>query len=126
MSEKGKKLVDLVSVDVNGTSVWQHTMTDMLRIFKGPGDSEQAYRAVKKHFKGENPNALLTAFLSTAMLYKGLSLHDVINYSQNYLIENRNIPDPNNKHGFVTGFEEFVDELYQNQIKVTLFMLLTS
>ena len=102
MENKPKKKIKLVSSDLNGTLVHQHTMMDMIRVYF-PYQPER-YEKAKEAFTRQTSGLLSMkdAFKVAGPLTKGLSLRNAIEYACS-------------KMQFLDGFEEFVSALYKNK-----------
>ena len=87
--------IKFVSSDLNGTLVHQHTMSDMIRIFKGKEDFEKADIIFKKQTTGTA--TMEEAFDVAGPLSKGITLRQAIEYTQNHL-------------KYLNGFEEFLEK----------------
>jgi phosphoserine phosphatase len=99
--------IQLVSCDLNGTLVHQHTMMDMIRVYF-PHMPER-YEKAKAAF-GKQTSGLLSmrdAFGIAGPLTKGLSLRNAIEYARS-------------KMRFLNGFKEFIATLHEKQ---TYFMI---
>ena len=96
-------MIRLVSSDLNGTLVHQHTMMDMIRV--GFPDEPERYKRAKEAFTQQTSGNLSmeAAFGIAGPLTKGLRLRTAIDYA---LTEMR----------FVDGFEDFIKKLHQNHI----------
>jgi hypothetical protein len=96
-------MIRLVSCDLNGTLVYQHTMMDMIRV--GFPDEPERYTHAKDAFtKQTSGNLSMEASFGIAgPLTKGLRLRTAIDYA---LTEMR----------FVDGFEDFIKNLQQVRI----------
>jgi hypothetical protein len=96
-------MIRLVSSDLNGTLVHQHTMMDMIRV-GFPDEPERYIRAKEAFTKQTSGNlSIEEAFGIAGPLTKGLRLRTAIDYA---LTEMR----------FLDGFEDFIKILYQNRI----------
>ncbi|PIN73363.1 hypothetical protein COV20_03975 [Candidatus Woesearchaeota archaeon CG10_big_fil_rev_8_21_14_0_10_45_16] len=90
----------LVSSDLNGTLVHQHTMSDMIRIYLGQENFEKANAVFKKQTSGEA--SMEAAFGNAGPLTRGLTLRQALEYTRDHM-------------RFVDGFQPFVDELADRQ-----------
>lgn len=88
--------IRLVSSDLNGTLVHQHTMSDMIRLYIG----QQQYQQANEAFKGQTSGTatMQEAFQVAGPLTKGLTLRQAMEYTRAYM-------------RYLNGFHEFVDEL---------------
>lgn len=97
------KKIQLISSDLNGTLIHQHTMSDMIRI-AFPDQPERFEKA--KHAFNQQTAGLLSmeqAFAIAGPLTKGLSLRTVIEYTVNDI-------------RFLGNFKEFIETLYRHHI----------
>ena len=94
--------IKLISSDLNGTLVRQHTMMDMIRVGfpEEPERFEQAREAFNQQTAGTMTMA--DAFAQAGPLTKGLSLRTAIDYAQTEL-------------HFFPGFEELLGTLHQQR-----------
>ena len=94
--------IQLVSCDLNGTLVHQHTMMDMIRVYfpQMPERYEKAKAAFNKQTSGLM--SMKEAFAIAGPLTKGLSLGNAIDYAQSVM-------------RFLDGFEEFIATLYDRK-----------
>jgi len=99
MSNKAPKLV--VSSDLNGTLVHQHTMGDMIRLYRGEEQFEEANAVFKMQTSGTA--TMEEAFGTAGPLTKGLTLRQAIQYTQEHM-------------RYVNGFGDFLGFLRQNGI----------
>lgn len=93
--------IKLVSSDLNGTLVHQHTMSDMIRLYLGEDKFQQANVIFKRQTSGTA--SMEEAFETAGPLTKGLTLRQAIDYAQQEM-------------KYLTGFEEFLDTLRQKSI----------
>ncbi|QTA93880.1 haloacid dehalogenase-like hydrolase [Desulfonema magnum] len=101
MKDKQLRKIQMVSCDLNGTLVHQHTMMDMIRVYF-PHRPEQYERA--KDIFAKQTSGLLSmkqAFDTAGPLTKGLTLRNAIEYARSEM-------------RFIKGFEEFILTLYKN------------
>ncbi len=98
-----KKRIQLVSSDLNGTLVHQHTMMDMIRLGfpDEPGRFEKAAAAFSAQTAGRM--RMKEAFGIAGPLTKGLSLRSAIEYARRRM-------------AFLEGFEAFLSALKQKDI----------
>ena len=97
--------IKFVSSDLNGTLVHQHTMSDMIRIFKSKEDFEKADIIFKKQTRGTA--TMEEAFDVAGPLSKGITLRQAIEYTQNDM-------------NYLNGFEEFLDFLADKKINFVI------
>lgn len=97
--------IKLVSSDLNGTLVHQHTMSDMIRLYVG----EKQYRQANDVFTQQtNGNASMELAFSTAgPLTRGLSLRQAIEYTKTHM-------------SYMDGFATFVGTLAENSIPLVI------
>ena len=95
--------IQLVSSDLNGTLVHQHTMMDMIRV--GFPHEPERFETAKDAFSKQTDGRLSmeNAFQTAGPLTKGLPLRTVIEYT---LSEMR----------FIDGFEPFIKALHEQNI----------
>ncbi len=93
--------IKLVSSDLNGTLVHQHTMSDMIRLYVGQSKFEKANEVFKKQTSGTA--SMEEAFQNAEPLTKGLTLRNAIEYAKSQM-------------RYVNGFKEFVDTLSKQNI----------
>jgi phosphoserine phosphatase len=95
--------IQLISSDLNGTLVHQHTMMDMIRV--GFPHEPQRFEAAKDAFLKQTDGRLSMekAFQIAGPLTKGLPLRAAIEYALS-------------KMRFLTGFEVFIRTLHQQNI----------
>ena len=100
-------MIRLVSSDLNGTLVHQHTMMDMIRV--GFPDEPERFERVKEAFTKQTSGNLSmeAAFNIAGPLTRGLRLRTAIEYT---LTEMK----------FLDGFEEFIRTLRQNDIRFVI------
>ena len=91
----------LVSSDLNGTLVHQHTMSDMIRLYCGEEKFRQADAVFKRQTSGTA--TMEEAFANAGPLTKGLTLRQAIEYTQHEM-------------RYVNGFAEFLNALHQRDI----------
>ncbi len=96
-------MIRLVSSDLNGTLVHQHTMMDMIRI--GFPDEPNRYESAKEAFTEQTYGKLSMqeAFNIAGPLTKGLRLRTAIDYALTEML-------------FLDGFEDFIHTLHENNI----------
>jgi phosphoserine phosphatase len=95
--------INLVSSDLNGTLVHQHTMMDMIRVFfpQEPERYEKAKDAFTKQTSGLL--SMKEAFETAGPLTKGLRLKDAVDYASATM-------------RYVKGFNAFISALYESGI----------
>ncbi len=93
--------IKLVSSDLNGTLVHQHTMSDMIRLYIGEEQFRKADAVFKRQTSGTA--SMEEAFGTAGPLTKGLTLRQAIDYAQKEM-------------RYLTGFEEFLNSLYERGI----------
>src|SRR3989338_348208 len=93
--------IKLVSSDLNGTLVHQHTMSDMIRLYCGEEKFRQADAVFKRQTSGTA--TMEEAFANAGPLTKGLTLRQAIEYTQHEM-------------KYVNGFAEFLKAMHQRQI----------
>ncbi|MBI2573131.1 hypothetical protein HYV86_04690 [Candidatus Woesearchaeota archaeon] len=91
----------IVSSDLNGTLVHQHTMSDMIRIYLGAEKFAKAEPVFKRQTSGLA--TMEEAFGNAGPLTRGLTLRQAIEYTRTNM-------------KYVDGFHEFVGELAQGEI----------
>lgn len=97
--------IKLISSDLNGILVHQHTMSDMIRIYKREEDFRKADGIFKKQIRG---NATIGDALKIAgPLSKGIRLRQAIMYTQNHMI-------------YLKGFKEFLEYLHHKKIPLII------
>jgi len=101
MKERQLKNIQLVSCDLNGTLVHQHTMMDMIRIYFShmPERYEKAKAAFTRQTAGQL--SMKAAFEIAGPLTKGLSLRNAIEYVQFEM-------------QFLEGFDAFISTLHKS------------
>lgn len=99
------RLIQLVSSDLNGTLVHQHTMSDMIRLYIGEEAFRQAASVFKRQISGIA--TMEEAFAIAGPLTKGLTLRQAIEYTRTHM-----------RH--VDGFHEFIDTLYNARIPLVI------
>ncbi len=101
MKDKQLRKIQMVSCDLNGTLVHQHTMTDMIRIYFShrPEQYEKAKDVFAKQTSGLL--SMKEAFDTAGPLTKGLTLRNAIEYARSEM-------------RFIKGSEEFISALYEN------------
>jgi len=97
--------IGLVSSDLNGTLVRQHTMSDMIKVYLG----DKRYLPAKKVFDRQTSGTatMEEAFQTAGPLTKGLKLRDAIKYTIIHI-------------KYVNGFPEFVNTLKTNGIPLVI------
>lgn len=95
----------LISSDLNGTLVHQHTMSDMIRLYLGQESFEKANAVFKKQTSGTA--TMEEAFENAGPLTKGLTLRQAIDYTTTHM-------------RYVNGFADFVDTLHQQEIPLVI------
>ena len=95
--------IALVSCDLNGTLVHQHTMMDMIRVYFS--DRPERFEKAKEAFNRQTSGLLSMkgAFAIAGPLTRGLSLRNAIRYAVNEM-------------RFLEGFELFISTLYEKSI----------
>lgn len=93
--------IKLISSDLNGTLVHQHTMSDMVRIYIGQEQFVRASHAFQRQTSGEA--TIEEAFSVAGPLTRGLTLRQAIEYTRKHMT-------------YIRGFAEFVNSL-RNQRK---------
>lgn len=103
MIHRNQNRVKLISSDLNGTLVHQHTMTDMIRIYlpHAPERYEKAQEVFSRQTAGRL--SMREAFAQAGPLTQGLALRHAIEYVQTTM-------------RFLHGFDEFVTSLYEHGI----------
>lgn len=97
--------IKLVSSDLNGTLVHQHTMSDMIRIYKSEEDFKKADNIFKKQTAGTA--TMEEAFKAAGPLSKGITLRQAIMYTQNHM-------------RYLKGFGEFLEFLKNTRIPLVI------
>lgn len=94
-------MIKIVSSDLNGTLVHQHTMSDMIRLYIG----EKEFRIANDVFKRQTAGkaSMEEAFSTAGPQTKGLTLRQAIRYTFDHM-------------NYVDGFHDFVTELHQRKI----------
>lgn len=97
--------IKLVSSDLNGVLVHQHTMSDMIRLYLG----EEAFRQADYVFKRQvSGNATMEeAFAIAGPLTKELTLRQAIEYTRTHM-------------EYVDGFNDFIDNLHNAGIPLII------
>lgn len=98
--------VSLVSSDLNGTLVHQHTMSHMIELFIGQKEYEAAKKVFDKQTSGEA--SIEEAFANAGPLTRGLTLRDAIEYTTGGQMQ------------FVDGFEWFTESLARERIPLVI------
>jgi phosphoserine phosphatase len=95
--------IALVSCDLNGTLVHQHTMMDMIRVYFS--DQPERFEKAKEAFNKQTSGLLSMkeAFAIAGPLTRGLTLRNAIRYAINEM-------------KFLEGFELFISTLYERGI----------
>jgi phosphoserine phosphatase len=103
MKNKEFEKIRLVSCDLNGTLVHQHTMMDMIRVYFP--HAPERYEKAKAGFNRQTAGLLSMkeAFEIAGPLTKGLSLRNAIEYTRSEM-------------RFLEGFDEFISGLYEKRI----------
>jgi len=103
MSKQPNKNLRLISCDLNGTLVHQHTMMDILRW--GFPDEPERFKKAKDAFIQQTSGRLSIkeAFAIAGPLTRGLSLRKAITYTTTEM-------------KFLAGFELFISTLYEKKI----------
>jgi hypothetical protein len=97
------KQIKLISSDLNGTLVHQHTMSDMIHFYIGEEEFCKANAIFKRQTAGTA--SMEEAFENAGPLTKGLTLRQAIEYTT-----------LNGEMKYLNGFHEFVDLLYKTEI----------
>ena len=97
--------IKLVSSDLNGTLVHQHTMSDMIRIYIGEQQYKQANEIFRRQMLGTA--TIKEAFQTAGPLTRGLTLREAIEYTRKYM-------------KYVEGFHEFVNILNKHDIPLVI------
>lgn len=120
------KRISLVSSDLNGTLVHQHTMSDMIRLYIGQKQYEEADAIFKKQTSGEA--TIEEAFGIAGPLTKGLTLRQAIEYTQSSMsyvngfdklvkfLNNREVPLVINSTGYSVTIYSIAGQLGNNEI----------
>ncbi|MEK6869651.1 MAG: hypothetical protein AABX74_05445 [Nanoarchaeota archaeon] len=93
--------IKFVSSDLNGTLVHQHTISDMIRIYKNQEEFKKAEDIFKKQTSGTA--TMKEAFGVAGPLSKGITLRQAIEYTQKHM-------------EYLNGFKEFLDFLSNKKI----------
>lgn len=98
-------LIQLVYSDLNGTLVHQHTMSDMIRLYKG----DEAFKKSDSLFKKQtNGTATMEeTFARAGPLTQGLTLRQTIEYTRFHM-------------KYIDGFHEFIDALHNSGIPLVI------
>lgn len=96
-----QKRISVVSSDLNGTLVHQHTMSDMIRLYLGEEKFQKANAVFKRQTSGKA--SMEEAFSTAGPLTRGLTLRQAIGYTQEHM-------------KYVNGFSDFVNHLSQRDI----------
>jgi len=91
----------LVSSDLNGTLVHQHTMSDMIRLYLGEESFRQADAVFKRQTSGQA--SMEEAFSTAGPLTKGLTLRQAIEYTRTEM-------------KYLNGFHQFINVLAVKKI----------
>jgi len=97
--------IKLVSSDLNGTLVHQHTMSDMIRLYRGESEFRLADSVFKKQISGTA--TMEEAFARAGPLTRGLTLRQAIEYAKDHI-------------QFVDGFHNFIDYLADHNIPLVI------
>lgn len=97
--------IKLLSSDLNGTLVHQHTMSDMIRLYIGERQYRQADEAFKRQASGTA--SMEEAFQNAGPLTKGLTLREAIEYTIEHM-------------RYVDGFHEFAGALAKHGIPLVI------
>jgi phosphoserine phosphatase len=103
MTSGGK--IKLVSSDLNGTLVHQHTMSDMIRLYIGKKQYQLAKEVFEKQISGEL--SIKEAFQTAGPLTRGLTLREAIEYTRAHM-------------KYLNGFQEFIDSLHKHKISLII------
>lgn len=98
-------MIKLLSSDLNGTLVHQHTMSDMVRLYIG----KESFRKADSVFK-KQANGIATmeeAFATVGPLTRGLTLRQAIDYTRTHM-------------KYIDGFNEFIDALHNAGIPLVI------
>lgn len=98
-------MIKLISSDLNGTLVQQHTISDMIRLYSGQQKFEQAQDIFQKQMDGKA--SIEETFALAGPLTKGLRLRDALEYTHTDM-------------KYMDGFREFLDELHQREIPLII------
>lgn len=97
--------IKFVSSDLNGTLVHQHTMGDMIRLYKSKEEFKKADNIFKKQTSGTA--TMEEAFDLAGPLSKGITLRQAIEYAQNSM-------------EYIDGLKEFLDFLKNKKIPLII------
>lgn len=97
--------IKLVSSDLNGTLVHQHTMSDMIRLYLSQEAFEKADEVFKRQTAGKA--SMEAAFGIAGPLTRGLTLRQAIEYTRDHM-------------HYVNGFHEFVYALAENDVPLVI------
>ena len=97
--------IKLVSSDLNGTLVHQHTMSDVIRLYLGNEEFRQADIVFKRQTSGTA--TMEETFFTAGPLTRGLTLRQAIEYTRTYI-------------GYVKGFDEFINYLHNAGIPLII------
>lgn len=97
--------IKLLSSDLNGTLVHQHTMSDMVKIYIGERQYQQANEVFKRQTSGTA--TMKEAFQTAGPLTKGLTLREAIEYTRTHM-------------SYIDGFNELVDTLAKHGIPLVI------
>lgn len=97
--------VKLVSTDLNGTLVHQHTMSHMIKLYVGRREFAQADTVFKKQTSGRA--TMQAAFENAGPLTAGLTLRQAIEYTKEYM-------------NSIDGFSEFFELMQDNNIHTVI------
>lgn len=99
------KKIKLVSSDLNGTLVHQHTMGDMIKIYRDAKSFQKAESVFAKQSAGKA--TMNEAFRVAGPLTKGITLRQAIEYTKKHM-------------KYVSGFKDFLNFLYKSKIKLVI------
>lgn len=94
-------MIKLVSSDLNGTLVHQHTMSDMILKYVGREQFETAKVVFKRQTSGTA--TMEEAFSNAGPLTRGLTLRQAIDYTRDHM-------------RYLNGFRQFVDGLEAREV----------
>src|SRR3989338_1245834 len=97
--------IKLISSDLNGTLVHQHTMSDMIRMYKSKEDFKKADNIFKKQTSGIA--TMEEAFEVAGPLSKGIALRQAIEYAQKHM-------------AYIRGFEDFLNFLAYKKMPLVI------
>lgn len=97
--------IKLVSSDLNGTLVHQHTMGDMIRLYKSKEEFKKAENIFKKQISGFA--TMEEAFEISGPLFKGITLRQAIEYTQKHM-------------KYMNGFKELLNYLAEKKIPLII------